>query len=63
MNADTSLCIFLSIAILSITGCLYGSHHDEEVTVREREKTKQMEIQYRLDSVRIIHSIKGGSLN
>lgn len=58
MNEENSLAIIFAILILTIGGCLYGTNHDGEVTNREREKTKQMEIQARMDSAQIINNFK-----
>lgn len=54
MNPNTSVAIVLSMLFLSIGGCLYGTQREGELTQREKEKTKQVTIQARIDSLKIV---------
>lgn len=53
MNGDTSIAIVLSIFFLSIAGCCVGIQHEDDKVAIEKEKTKQLEIQARMDSLKI----------
>jgi hypothetical protein len=52
MNANTSIAIVFSILILTVGGCLTLHTHDIEMTAREKEKTIQMQTQFRIDSLK-----------
>lgn len=54
MNENTSLSIVFGLLIVTIGGCFYGTRHEEELSEREREKTKQMQIQSKIDSLKIV---------
>lgn len=57
MKEETSLAIVFTVLILTIGGCIFGMGHDTELTMREKEKTKQMRIQASIDSLKIINNI------
>lgn len=60
MNGDTSIAIVLVALILTVGGCLYGTQHDDELTAREKEKTKQIIIQARIDSIKLANKNDSG---
>lgn len=46
--------------MICLSGCLYGAHYQEGQTNREKEKTKQLEIQWKIDSTNAKnHEVKG----
>jgi hypothetical protein len=57
MKEETGLALCIIILILTIGGCgMFSTYTDGEIRC-EREKTKQMEIQARADSLKIVHQI------
>ena len=58
MKEENALAIIFVVLILTVGGCVYGMHHDTALTQQEQEKTKQMEIQVRMDSIQIITNFK-----
>jgi len=51
LKEDKYLLILACISIISISGCLYGTTHEEQLTIRKKEKTKQMIIQASMDTL------------
>lgn len=54
MNGDTSIAIVLSILFLSIAGCCVGQRHEDNKLEIEKEKTKQIQIQAHIDSLKLV---------
>lgn len=54
MSENTSLAIVFSILILTVGSCLMLEPHDAELTKREKERTKQIQIQAQIDSLKIV---------
>lgn len=53
MNDNTSIAIVVGLFFVSISGCFYGVQREQEITEREKEKTKQIQIQARMDSLKL----------
>lgn len=56
MNDNTSIAIVLSIFFLSVAGWCTMDNYQVELTRREMEKTKQIQIQARIDSMQVVTS-------
>lgn len=55
-GSGKAIALILSILILTIGGCEMFSRHKEGLTIREKEKTKQVEMQTRIDSMKVINN-------
>lgn len=58
MNNNTCTAIVCGLLILTIGGCLTNVTYQQELTEREREKTKQLIIQSKIDSLQIASNEK-----
>lgn len=58
MNDNTSIAIIIGLFFISISGCFYGVQREQELTQREQEKTKQLQIQAKIDSLQIVTNQK-----
>lgn len=52
MHSNTAEAIIASVLIMTIGGCFGHSYHEMQLTQREEEKTKQLQIQARMDSIK-----------
>lgn len=55
MNENKSIAIVLSIFFLSVAGCCNVENWQTELTHREMEKTRQIQIQARIDSIQAVN--------
>lgn len=58
MNDNTSIAIVVGLFFVSISGCFYGVQREQELTRREEEKTRQLIIQAKIDSLQIVTNQK-----
>lgn len=58
MNQNTSIAITISLIIISISGCLGFEDYQCELTRREMEKTHQIQIQAKIDSIKAVNYCK-----
>lgn len=57
LEGDTGITIFLCVFIMTIGGCVFGVSREGYKTEREKEKTEQMKIQAKIDSMKIVNNI------
>ena len=57
MNDNTSIAIVISIFFISVGGCTVGVQHEDNKVLIEKEKTKQIELQLKKDSLRLFYKI------
>lgn len=53
MNDNKAIAVILSVLFLCLGGCCTMREYQQGLTNREMEKTKQMQIQSRIDSMKI----------
>lgn len=55
MNNNTSIAIFFGTLFLCMGGCCTMKEYQEGLTAREMEKTRQMQIQAKIDSIQAVN--------